>query len=122
MKKPKFTVVKRPDGSSEFYDFLGKLPAKDEAKLLATIEKVEEKGLLVATRQEWVKKLGDNLFELRAKVGSNIQRGVYFHWENENYVITHGFTKKTDKTPKKEINHGRKVRDRFLNERRNNYE
>jgi phage-related protein len=48
---------------------------------------------------KWLKKLDTNLYEIRSKVGSNIQRGIYFHWEDNKFINTHGFTKKTDKTP-----------------------
>ncbi|WP_450088767.1 type II toxin-antitoxin system RelE/ParE family toxin [Paucilactobacillus wasatchensis] len=34
------------------------------------------------------------VFELRNKVGSNIQRAIYFHVEDTRYVRTHEFTKK----------------------------
>ena len=54
--------------------------------------------------------IADNLFEIRSKVGSNIQRALYFHVHNGNYLITHGFTKKTNKTPKREIEHAKRVR------------
>ncbi len=38
-----------------------------------------------------------NLYELRSKVAKNIQRALYFHVEDTRYVITHEFTKKTQK-------------------------
>lgn len=56
---------------------------------------------------------------MRNKIGENIQRGLYFHAENGRYVITHGFTKKSEKTPKKEIDHAKKLRKEwFENENR----
>ena len=87
----------------EFEEYLNSLPNKDAAKLLAIIDKIENLGLITAQKQKWVKKLERNLYEIRSKQGSNIQRSIYFHWENNKYVITHGFTKKTQKTPKREI-------------------
>lgn len=104
----------------EFEKFLDKLSDKDVAKLLATINQIEEQGLLVAERMQWVKKLDNNLFEIRSKLGSNIQRAIYFHVESDRYVITHGFTKKTQKTPDKEKKKAKKIRDIFLHRRNNN--
>ncbi|MDR1017137.1 MAG: type II toxin-antitoxin system RelE/ParE family toxin [Lachnospiraceae bacterium] len=98
----KFEPVKREDGTSEFQDFLMSLPVKDGEKLLALIDTVEELGIQEAIKMQWAKKIDTNLFELRSKQGSNIQRGMYFHFENNRYFITHGFTKKTDKTPLRE--------------------
>ncbi len=71
------------------------LPAKDRAKLLATITKIEEHGLAEATRQQWVKHLEGEIWEIRSQFANNIQRACYFHAEHDHHIITHGFTKKT---------------------------
>lgn len=88
---------------AEFVDFLDRLPRKDAEKLTSLIVKIEQYELTVARRQEWVKKLDKNLFEIRSKCASNIQRALYFHLIDQRYVITNTFTKKTQKTPNKEI-------------------
>ncbi len=105
---------------NEFEEYLDSLPDKDAAKLLAVINNIEEYGLAIAARQKWIKKLESNLYEIRSKYASNIQRAIYFHWENNKYVITHGFTKKTQKTPKREIKKG--MRRRNIYERSHQYE
>ncbi|MGX7185027.1 type II toxin-antitoxin system RelE/ParE family toxin [Enterococcus pallens] len=120
MEKPKFDFIRRKDGSSEFEDFLNSIPEKDAAKLLAVIKRSEEHGLLVAQRMEWVKKLDSDLYELRSKVGSNIQRAIYFQKVGNEYLITHGFTKKQQRTPRSEIEHARRMREEY--EKGNNYE
>lgn len=51
--------------------------------------------------------------EIRSKVSSNIQRALYFHVINNRYIITHGFTKKTQKTPRSEIKHARQLKQEF---------
>lgn len=55
--------------------------------------------MLIAERQEWVKKLETNLYEIRSKRASNIQRAIYFQVHDTNYLITNAFTKKFQKTP-----------------------
>lgn len=105
---------------NEFEDYLDSLPDKDAAKLLAVINNIEEQGLSVAERQKWTKKLETNLYEIRSKYASNIQRAIYFHWENNRYIITHGFSKKTKKTPKREIKKG--LRRRGIYERGHRHE
>ncbi len=95
-------------------EFLGELPLKDQQKLLSTLEKIEEHGLPVAARMEWVKPLNRNIYEIRSKVGSNIQRALYFHVVGNEYVITHGFTKKTQKTPSTEIKHSEVLRQEYF--------
>lgn len=113
MKKPQFDFIKRKDGTSEFLEFINELPEKDSAKLLATIKKTEEHGLLVAQRMEWIKKLDSDLYELRSKVGSNIQRAIYFQKIENDFLITHGFTKKSQKTPKSEIDHAKNIKQLY---------
>ncbi|WEV51171.1 type II toxin-antitoxin system RelE/ParE family toxin [Lactobacillus sp. ESL0731] len=97
----------------EFKVFLDSLPVKEAAKLYATINNIELYGLQIASRQKWIKKLESNLFEIRSQYSSNIQRAIYFHFENNHYVITHAFTKKDQKTPVKEINKAKTRRMSF---------
>lgn len=101
MEKLEFETYKRPNGHDEFDEWLRQLPIKDRAKLLQVITDTQEQGLLVAQRMTWVKKIESvkNLYELRSKISSNIQRALYFHVKGPRYVITYGFTKKTKKTP-----------------------
>lgn len=82
---------------------------KDKQKLLATINMVQEHGLLVAQRMEWIKKVDNDIFEIHSKVSSNIQRALYFHVTDERYIITHGFTKKTQKTSVNETKHAKRI-------------
>jgi len=116
MKKTNFTSYRRLNGYDEVY---WNLPTKDRKKLVALLHIIEQQGLLVATKMEWVKKLDTNLYELRSKVASNIQRGLYFHDEDNRYIITHGFTKKTQKTPINEIKHAREIRAEYYQRKDN---
>ncbi len=45
----------------------------------------------------------DGLFEIRVKAGSNIYRIFCFFDEGNLVILLNGFQKKTDKTPKQEI-------------------
>jgi phage-related protein len=116
VQNPEFDWVRREDGTSEFEDFVASLPAKDAAKLLAVIRNTEVQGLSVAVRMQWVKKLDGDLYELRSNRANNIQRAIYFQVVGSKFVITHGFTKKTQKTPVHEIEHAQHVRSRYLRE------
>lgn len=121
MKKPIFEFYTRPNGHNEFLEFYHSLPVKDREKLLATISMIEEHGLLVAQRMEWTKKLDNEIFEIRSKVSSNIQRALYFHVVDNRYVVTHGFTKKTQKTPSGEIMKAKNIKKEFEEENNGNY-
>ncbi|EQC53358.1 addiction module toxin RelE [Leuconostoc mesenteroides subsp. cremoris TIFN8] len=104
---------------AEFEQFLDQLPDKDAAKLIATIQNIENNGLLVAERQLWVKKLENNLYEIRSKRSSNIQRALYFQVKGSQYIITNAFTKKTQKTPENEKKIARNRRSQYLNKEEN---
>ena len=116
MQKPKFISYTRPNGHNEFEEFYNSLPIKDRNKLRATIEMIEEAGIQAAIQLEWVKKLDSEINEIRSKVSSNIQRALYFHVKNNQYIITHGFTKKTPKTPIKEIERAKQIKYEFEEE------
>jgi len=103
--KPDFDWIKRSDGTSEFQDFIISLPIKDRAKLLKVIRDIEEYGMDIAAKMDWVSKIQGDIFEIRSRCGKQRQRALYFHEIENKYVITHGFTKKTEKTPSKEIEH-----------------
>lgn len=47
--------------------------------------------------------LDDGIFELRTVQGSDITRVLYFFVAGGEIVLTHGFVKKTQKTPAREI-------------------
>ena len=116
MEKPKFISYTRPNGRNEFEEFYNSLPTKDRNKLRATIDMIEKAGIQPAIRLEWVKKLNSEIYEIRSKISSNIQRALYFHIKNNQYIITHGFTKKTQKTPIKEIIRAKQIKQEFEEE------
>lgn len=113
MKKLVFEILRSEDGSCEFDAYIRALPPKDRAKLAVVIEKTEHFGIGVAIQQQWVKKLPDGIYELRSHHGSNIQRALYFHEDGPRYVITHGFTKKTPRTPLREIEKAKRLRAEY---------
>lgn len=110
---PLFEYLVEDNGHCPFEDFLHSLPDKDQAKLLTTIEKIEMNGLLTSMRMKWIKKLDNNLYEIRSKLGSNIQRAIYFQKVDNVYLITHGFTKKSQKTPVNEINRAKSLKETY---------
>ena len=54
-------------------------------------------------REPYSKNLDDGIFELRCKFASDITRVLYFFYYEEIIILTNGFVKKTQKTPKEEI-------------------
>ncbi len=106
----------------EFYDmesgriptqeFLDSLEPKMNAKMVGLMEILEEKGY--SLREPYSAPLEDGIFELRAVQGSNISRALYFFYIEGRIIFTHGFIKKTQKTPRAQIELAKKYRADFL--------
>lgn len=93
-------------------DFLDKLDIKMRQKMLRSIQALQEMGIFL--RMPLSESLDDGIFELRAKVGSNISRVMYFFIVGNRAVLTHGFVKKTQKTPPRELAKAKKIRDDYM--------
>jgi len=71
-------------------------------------------------REPYSKHLSEGVFELRAKVGSDITRVLYFFYVEWHIILTNGFIKKTQKTPPKEIERAKKYRADYLRRKESN--
>ena len=59
----------------------------------------------------------DGLYEIRVQHGSDIFRIFCFFDQGQLVVLANGFQKKTQKTPKKEIEKATKIKAAYENER-----
>ncbi len=59
----------------------------------------------------------EGLFEIRVKLGSDIFRILCFFDEGNLVILTNGFHKKTDKTPKNEIEKAERLKKRYYEEK-----
>jgi len=109
----KYQVVlyEKENGDVPVEDFINSLDVKMSAKIYRLLTMISENG--PELREPYSKHLGDGIFELRAKVGSNITRVLYFFFIGRRVVVTNGFTKKTQKTPKAEIDKAKTFRDEY---------
>ncbi|MBK8701923.1 MAG: type II toxin-antitoxin system RelE/ParE family toxin [Saprospiraceae bacterium] len=78
--------------------------------LLETVEKVPEKYFkhLAAT---------EGLYEIRVECESNIYRFFSFFDKGKLIIAINGFQKKTNKTPKSEIEKALKIKKQYFNEK-----
>lgn len=100
------------DGKCPVKVYLDALEPKILAKTFRTIDLLERNG--TSLRGPFSEPLGDGIFELRTKQGSNITRILYFFFVGNKAVLTNGFTKKTQKAPKSEIDLAKKYRSDYL--------
>lgn len=81
-------------------------PAKILAKFLRIIDLMETDGPDLG--MPFTKPMRDGLFEIRAKAQEGIGRAFFCTVQHSEITVLHGFIKKTEKTPKKEIKIARK--------------
>lgn len=103
---------RKQDGSCPVEDFLDTLDTKMRAKILRLVMLLEQNGNEL--REPYSKPLGDGIFELRAKQGSDITRVLYFFVIGHKIILTNGFIKKSLKTPRSEIELAKRYRADYL--------
>ena len=110
----KFTVefYETEKGEKPCLDFLNTLEVKLRAKAFRDLNLLQEKGNEL--RLPYSRHLDDGIFELRTIQGNNIIRSLYFFFVGSKIIITHGFRKKTDKTPPGEIDRAKGYRQDYL--------
>ena len=89
------------DGTAPVEEFLDSLNIKMRNKALDSLLILEEFGNTL--REPYSKSVGNGLFELRIKFSSDISRIFYFFYTDNRIVVTNGFIKKTQKTPRAQI-------------------
>lgn len=100
------------DNSSPVLDWYQDLDDKTKAKLIWTFQLLETNGIEVG--MPYIKPLEDKLYEVRAEVNRNAIRVIYFLYTDRRFIMLHGFHKKTQKTPKKELEKAKKYLEDFL--------
>ncbi len=99
-------------GEQPAKEFLLSLDKKMRAKMVDTISILQDNGYEL--REPYSKHLSEGIFELRAKLGTDITRVLYFFYVDRHIILTNGFIKKTNKTPTKEIERAKKYRSDYL--------
>jgi phage-related protein len=103
---------KMMDGKCPAEDFLDSLPGKAAQKVTWVLKILEDLEMIPSI---YFKKLvnTDGIWECRVKLGSDIYRFFGFFHGNE-IILTHGFVKKTQKTPSSEIERAQRYRRDYL--------
>lgn len=105
----------RENGDTPVLDFLLSLNPKMRAKVYSEIELLQQHGPNL--REPYVKPIkGEDykgIFELRVKFASDIIRIFYFTFSKNTFVLLYGFIKKSDKTPKRELDRAKRYMDDY---------
>ena len=86
MQEFEIVFYKTDTGESPVEDFLDSLNDKMRAKMLMSIRIIRENGY--QTRMPYSEELEDGIFELRAKVGTDISRVLYFFMIRRKVILT----------------------------------
>lgn len=100
------------DGNEPAAYFIDSLPDATRAKVFRTINLLKKHGVLL--KEPYTKQIRGKIRELRVKDNRGAVRVLYFTFTGRRFVILHGFIKKTDKTPEREIETAEKRMNDFI--------
>jgi phage-related protein len=101
---------------SYFEEFFIKQKSKVQDKIIWTFDLIEELPRVPETYLKHIENT-DGLYEIRIKLGSDIYRIFCFFDDGKLVILANGFQKKTQKTPKQEIERALKIKDEYENEK-----
>lgn len=105
------------NGKCPIEDYLDSLSQKQVEKVFFVLDLIEQLNMVP---RKFFKKLEafDNIWEARVQHENNIFRLLGFFDGNELVILNHAFTKKSQKTPKKEIKKAEKRKKEYFLQRR----
>ena len=99
-------------GNEPVREFLRSLDLKTRTRFDWSIEQLRVRN--VRAREPLVRHLEGKLWELREESQTNIYRVIYAFSTGRTIVFLHGFQKKTQKTPRREIETAQRRLDDFI--------
>jgi len=102
----------KENGDCPTQEYIDSLDIKLSAKVYRILEMIKKNG--PELREPYSKHLDDGILEIRTRLGTNLARVLYFYHIGKCVITTHGFTKKTQKTPPEEIERAMEYRTEYL--------
>ena len=99
-----------------FQTFFDKLSKKVKAKIVWTFDLIEESQRVPETYLKHIEGT-DGIFEIRVQFGSDIYRIFCFFDKGKLVILANGLQKKTQKTPKNEIELAKKIKAEYEKEK-----
>jgi phage-related protein len=111
------TFYRTESGSSPVEDFLDSLSGKQAQKVIWVLRLIEE---LDVVPSQYLTKLvnTENIWEVRVQFGGNIFRLLGFFDGATLMILTNGFAKKSQKTPRQEIALATQRKNEYLSRKR----
>ena len=101
MKDFNIEMYRDKNGKSQIECFINSMDKKTKAKFISYTDLLEEKSSFLG--MPYSRYLENNIYELRIDVSNRFTRVLYFFIKDKRIIMTNGFIKKTNKTPRKEI-------------------
>ncbi|MFY0675613.1 MAG: type II toxin-antitoxin system RelE/ParE family toxin [Bacteroidia bacterium] len=99
-----------------FKSFYDDQEDKVKKKILWTFRVIEELDQIPETYFKFIKN-SSGIYEIRVQVGNNIFR-IFCFFDIDNLVVVgHGFQKKTQKTPKSEIERAEQIKKEYYDDK-----
>jgi phage-related protein len=113
----KIIFYRLDNGKCPVEDYLDSLSEKQVEKVFFVLDFIEHFHVVP---RKFFKKLegADDIWEARIQYGNNIFRLLGFFDGSELVILNHAFTKKTQKTPRKEINKAEQRKKDYFSKRR----
>lgn len=89
------------NGRNPVDDFLEGLDKGTHARFLWSLEQVRVRNVIA--REPLVRHVEGKIWEIREESKTNIYRILYIFFTGKRIVLLHGFVKKTQKLPRKEL-------------------
>ena len=111
-------IYKDKNGKSQIEEYIKELHSKKDKnsnikfnKIVAYIRMLQENGLLLG--EPFIKHIEEEIWELRPLR----DRILFTYKENNTFILLNCFVKKTQKTPKREIEKAKRLIKDYLNRR-----
>lgn len=104
---------KDKDGKEPVMNFLDSLSPVARAKVVKLFNLLAEYGVLL--KEPYTKQIKGKIRELRIKDHQGAIRVLYFTYTGRRFILLHGFIKKTEKVPLREIEIAEKRMNDFIN-------
>lgn len=95
---------------SYFWEFYNSLGTREKEKVDYVLQIIISVSRIPV---KFLKHVDDGIYEIRVEVGSNIFRIFSFFDEEKLVILLHGFQKKSQKLPEKEISKAKKLRKEY---------
>ena len=107
-----FYFYRHKNDRSEIFNYFSSLDKKVRAKIITYVVRLVASNYKLG--MPYCRHIEDKIWELRVDFDKNFYRIFYFAFTKDAVLLLHGFSKKTNKTPRQEIERAQYNYQQFL--------